>query len=164
MVLCNAHKPSKLLPCLQESCVLIKKVNRFVECELEKGRDVRGVPKAGLHGSSPTKGLNSSMVEKVDQIQQTEEPHFRRCSHAVHDLASIRFDGFDAAFRRVLLRMMGFHQFSLDAVFTEDVVPCRTSLHRRVVVTEYVWNAMLPDEVLESGGAFAFQSACHEQK
>ena len=56
----------------------------------------------------------------------------------------------------VLLQMMGFRQFSLDAVFTENVVPCRASLHLRVVVTEYLWNAMLPDEVLESGGAFTF--------
>ena len=51
---------------------------------------------------------------------------------------------------------MGFGKFGLDAVFTEDVVPSRTSLHLRVVVTEYIGNAVLPDEILESRRAFAF--------
>ena len=104
MVLRNAHKPAKSLPCLRESSSLIKEVNRFVECELEKRQDVWGVPKAGLDGSAPAEGLNSSMVEKVDQIQQAKEPQFGRCSRAVHDLASIRFDGLDAAFCSILLR------------------------------------------------------------
>ena len=71
-------------------------------------------------------------------------------------LLSICFDGLDAAFRKILLQMVGFCQFGLDAVFTEDVVPCRAGLHFRVVIREDVWNAMLPDEVLESSGAFAF--------
>ena len=92
MVLRNAHKTAKSLPCLRETSVLIEEVHRFVECELEKWRDVRGVPKACLNGSAPAEGLNSSMVEKVDRIQQTEEPQFGRCSRAIHDLASIRFD------------------------------------------------------------------------
>ena len=47
------------------------------------------VTKAGLNGSSPVEGLHSSTVEKVDQIEQTEEPHFGRSSRAIHDLASI---------------------------------------------------------------------------
>ena len=51
---------------------------------------------------------------------------------------------------------MGFRQFGLDAVFTEDVVPCRTGLHLRVIVAKYVGNAMFPYEVLECCGTFAF--------
>ena len=47
----------------------------------------------------------------------------------VHDLAGISLDGFDAAFRRILVRMMRFGKSGLDAVFTEDVVPRHTSLH-----------------------------------
>ena len=156
MVLRNAHKPAKALPCLRESSVLVKKVNRFVEGELQEGRDVGGVPKTGLYGSSPAEGLNSSTVEKVDRIEQTEEPHFGRGSHAIHDLASIRLDGFDTTFRRVLLWVMRFRQFRLDAVFPEDVIPSRTGLHLRVIVVKNVGNAMLPDEVLECCWTFAF--------
>ena len=43
---------------------------------------------------------------------------------------------------------MWFRQFCFDAVLTEDIVPGRASLHLRVVVAEYVRNAMLPYEVL----------------
>ena len=98
MVLRDTHKTAKSLPCLWESSVLIKEVDRFIECELKKGREVGGVPKTCLNGSVPAEGLNSSMVEKVDGIQQTEEPHVGRCSRAVHDLASIRFDELNALF------------------------------------------------------------------
>ena len=105
------------------------------------------------------------MVEKVDRVEQTEEPHFGRCARAIHDLASIRLDGLDATFRRVLLRMVGFRQLRLDAVFTEDVVPCRTSLHLRVVIAKYVRDAMFLYEILDCGGSFAFSPhAIHRGK
>ena len=112
--------------------------------------------KEGLDGSAPAEGLNSSMVEEVHQIQQTEEPGVGRGSHTVHDFAGVHFDGFDAGFHRILVRMMRFGKFSLDAVFTEDVIRSCTSLHLGVVVMEYIGNAVLPDEILESRRAFAF--------
>ena len=82
------------------------------------------------------------MVEKVDRVEQTKEPHFGRCPRAIHDLTGVGLDGLDAAFCRVLLRVVWFRQFRFDAVLTEDIVPCRASLHLRVVIAEDVRNAM----------------------
>ncbi len=103
-----------------------------------------------------SKGVGGKMIQKKNNVEETEEPIGRRGASAVHDGAAEPFGVADLAFGIVLMLMMGFALEILDGVEPKDIKDTFAKLSLGVVQKEAVGCPMPTNEIFQGTGHFGF--------